>query len=133
MSSSNRVAVVLETDFGERLSELAARMPVWIVDTPVNRAAAQKQWAQGSGRSHTQAITTFKVDPAQSTEAWLAGVLSAVELHHGEYSHGPPYSAIEVFGARLTPALRETLAEYGLDTFSERQGGFIARGGNPDL
>jgi hypothetical protein len=117
---------VLEPDFGDRLSELAARMPVWIVDTPLNRAAAQKEWAQRPRLSHTEGITTFKVDPAASAEAWLSGVLSDVDLHHGEYSHDPAYSAIEVFGATPTPQLREAFAGYGLDEIAERIGGFVA-------
>jgi hypothetical protein len=121
-----RVAVVLESDFSDRLSELAARMPIWIVDTPVNRAAAEKEWAQHPSRSHTEGITTFKADPAASAEDRLSGVLSDLDLHHGEYSHDPAYNAIEVFGAALTPLLRKAFAAYGLDEFVERSGGFVA-------
>jgi hypothetical protein len=127
MSSSYRVAVVLELDFSDRLSDLAVRMPVWIVDTPVNRAAAKKAWTQRPGLSHTEGITTFTVDLASSAETRLSGVLADVDLHHGEYSHDPAYSVIEVFGAALTPQIRGALAAYGFDEFVERVGGFVAR------
>jgi hypothetical protein len=40
-----RVLVVLDREYGERLSELAANDPVWIVDTPTNRAVAQRIWS----------------------------------------------------------------------------------------
>src|SRR5262245_46789716 len=112
------VAIVLETDLGDRLGELAARMPVWIVDTPANRAAAQRYWAHNPGRPHTEGVTTFVLDASRPDD--LADVLSEVDLHHGEYSHDPPYSVVEVFGADLTPALRQAFAEFGLTRFIER-------------
>jgi hypothetical protein len=39
--SSSGMAVVLDPEFGDRISALAQTGPVWIVDTPVVRAAAQ--------------------------------------------------------------------------------------------
>ena len=30
------VGIVVDPQFGERLGELAAKLPVWIADTPVN-------------------------------------------------------------------------------------------------
>ncbi len=120
------VAVVLETEFGDRLCELAARMPVWIVDTPVNRSAAEQHWAGHPMSTHLDGVTTFTVDLAGTAEAWLVGILADVDLHHGYYSHDPAYSAIEIYGASLTPEVREALAEYGLMAFAERSGGFVA-------
>ena len=64
------VAVVLDLEFGDRLSELAARLPVWIVDTPANRRAAQKHWGEHPGLSDTEGVTTFKVDLSSSAEVW---------------------------------------------------------------
>jgi hypothetical protein len=127
MSSPYTVAVVLETEFGESLFEIAARMPVWIVDTPRNRAAAERHWAEHPELPHTLGVTTFKVDRAAPAEDWLADVLSSLDLHHGEYSHDPPYGAIEVFGATLTMGLRGAFAEFGLDELVERPGGFVAK------
>jgi hypothetical protein len=102
------VAIVFDAAFGSRLFELAARMPVWIVDTPPNLAAVD-QWRPHPAQSEAEGVTTFKVDPKETAEAWCADILYMVDLHHGEYSHDPPYSAIEVIGAldeRLERRLR---------------------------
>jgi hypothetical protein len=122
MTDPHIVAVVVDPDFGDRISELAERMPVWIVDTPMNRAASEKHWASGPQLQ----VTTFPIDSRLTAETWLVNVLSAIDLHHGEYSRDPPYSAVEVFGASLTPAIKTTLGQFGLVNFAERPGGFIA-------
>jgi hypothetical protein len=36
-----KVYVVVDREFGEKLSDLERGMPVWIVDTPTNRPVAQ--------------------------------------------------------------------------------------------
>ena len=120
------VALVVDPVFGERLFSIAERMPVWLVDTPKNRAAAEQHWASHPGQSHTDGVTTFKVDPDASPEDWCAGALSAVDLHHGRLSHAPPYGAVEVFGATPTPALRAAFSSFGFYVITERDGGFRA-------
>jgi len=126
MSSPYVVAVVVCVDFAEQLDELANRMPVWIADTPPNRAAAKKVWAAHPGQTHLNGVTTFKVDASSTAEVWLASILADVDLHHGSHSHDPPYSAVEIFGAQLTLHLRRAFEEFGLTTFVERPGGFVA-------
>jgi|SRR4030095_14875329 hypothetical protein len=126
MSSSYVVAVVLDTEFGEQLLALASRMPVWIVDTPTNCAAAQRCWDLNARQTHLGGVTTFKIDQAQSPETWLLDILANVDLHHGQYSQNPPYRAVEVFGAKLTSELRDAFAQFGLVEFAQRSGGFVA-------
>ena len=60
MAEAYRVFVVLDRDYGERLLELARRGPVWIVDTPQNRAVAQNLWAANPNRNQLEGVTTFK-------------------------------------------------------------------------
>jgi hypothetical protein len=125
VSNSHVVAIVLEAHFGERLYDLASRIPVWIVDTSTNRAAAQRYRDLNREQPDHEVVTTFKVDPTQSPETWLTEILGTVDLHHGEYSQHPAYTAIEVFGAGLTSKLREAFAEFGVNTFVQRSGGFV--------
>jgi len=120
------VALVVDPVFGERLFSIAARMPVWVADTPKNRTAAEQHWASHPGQAHTEGVTTFKVDPDARPEDWCAGVLSAVNLHHGRWSHAPPYGVLEVFGATPTPALRAALSTLGFHDITERDDGFRA-------
>ncbi|HWW83709.1 MAG TPA: hypothetical protein VNZ26_08920 [Vicinamibacterales bacterium] len=123
---SYTVGIVVDAAFGDRLLDLALRMPVWIVDTPANRASAETYWRTNPGRSHTEGVTTFKCELSCAPEEWCAGVLSDIDLHHGQYSHVPPYSVVEVFGSSLTEKLRTAFNGYGFAVFSEHPDGFRA-------
>jgi hypothetical protein len=125
-ASEYTVGIVVDPGFGERVHSLAHRIPVWIVDTPVNRAAAESHWRQQADNNPAHGITTFKVDPAASPEDWCAGVLDTVIEHHGEYSHDPPVSSLEVIGAHASPSLLATLADYGFAKVRSRPDGFRA-------
>jgi hypothetical protein len=120
------VAVVVDPAFGERLRELPPGVPVWVADTPANRAAAQRLWRGRRERTHLDGVTTFEVEPGRTPAEWCAAVLGQVDLHHGEYSHAPPYAAVEVIGAEPTAELRAALAQYGLTEVTPRPGGFRA-------
>jgi hypothetical protein len=120
------VAIVVDVAFGSRLSSVAQRMPLWIVDTLVNRAAAEEHWHANPGQSHTEGVTTFKFDERGTPEQWCSDVLSSVDLHHGQDSHDPPYGVVEVFGTHLTQELRAEFAGLGFTDFSERLDGFRA-------
>jgi hypothetical protein len=71
-------------------------------------------------------VTTFQVERNSTPEEWCAGILGAVDLHHGEYAHDPPYAVVEVIGAPLTIRLRQAFGEYELNAFVEMAAGFQA-------
>jgi hypothetical protein len=117
------VAIVVDPVFGERLLSLADQMPVWIADTPVNRSGAELFWSNvGQRRS---VVTTFRVN-GNDVADWCRTILPQVDIHHGDYSQSPAYSAVEVFGATATPLLRAVFSEYGFTISSERSDGFRA-------
>lgn len=62
MPGEYKVAIVLDSAFGGRLAEIAAQMPVWIVDTLANRAMAEQHWSRHPGRSQADGVTTFKAE-----------------------------------------------------------------------
>jgi hypothetical protein len=105
-ASEYTVGIVVDPTFGERIHTLAPKMPLWIVDTPINRAAAESHWRQQPEDS----VTTFKVNPGASPEDWCAGVLGTVIEHHGDYSHDPPVSSLEIIGAQPVGSLVATFA-----------------------
>jgi hypothetical protein len=117
------VAIVVDPAF-ERLVAVADIMATWVADTPFNRPLAEQYWRDHPARSSAESLTTFKVASTKSPEDWCAGVLSDVDLHHGFYSHNPPYSAVEVFGVALSARLRSAFAEFGFTQFQERTDGF---------
>jgi len=120
------VSVVLDREFGSRALELLEAGSVWAVDSPTNRASAQKVWAEFPERNHLDGVTVFKavaeLDPAQM----LIDEMQTIDLHHGVYSADPPYTVIRVIGCELRPEVREALAQFGFDSFNRTSEGFQA-------
>ena len=121
-----KVFVVVDRDFGERLSKLQRDVPVWIVDTPVNKPAAQQLWSQQPEPNHLTGVTTFKDMKTAPPEDLLLAQLDSIDLHHGSYSADPPYTVIEVIGAALTGRVKSELSEFGFSDFHPTQSGFVA-------
>jgi hypothetical protein len=121
-----KVYVVVDREFGEKLAELGRSVPVWMVDTPINKPVVQRFWNERPDQDHLTGITTFNDLNSLSPEEMLLGHLDTIELHHGSQSADPPYTVIEVFGAQLTPNAKNVLSEYGFDTFQITSAGFTA-------
>jgi len=126
MAAPYKVCVVVDRSFGERLAELPRGVPVWIVDTPSNKAVAQRLWKERPNESHLTGITTFNDMESSSPEELLIAELDSIDLHHGAYSADPPYALLEVIGTRLTDGAKHALAAYGFNEFQEDPSGFTA-------
>ena len=126
------VAIVVDPEFGDRVSGLLKRMPVWLADTEVNRAAAARargprvQPGYSIGHTGIGALTTFTIDKQAPPESWCLGILDTVAGHHDRYSHTLGYSAVEIYGAIPSPELLTALAEYRLSEITAFSGGFRA-------
>jgi hypothetical protein len=121
MKTTESVAIVLVQDFGGALGPLARRMPVWVVDSPANRAAVERH-EQGLESE----VTTFQDAPADSAEALFVEILETVELHHGTFSADPPCEILEVIGVAATERIRTALADIGFAVVVETPQGFHA-------
>ena len=123
--ASPRVAVglVVNPDFGDRIREMAARVPVWVLDTPMNRKAVLA--LRASGVAGSASVTTFQ-SAAENPEDACIQILPAIDLHHGKQSQDPPYLAVEVIGARPTEALRQALQGLALTIIAPHEDGFMA-------
>jgi hypothetical protein len=109
------VAVVLDPEYGKALHSLVPFMPVWVIESPQNRAETEAIWAVQPKLLESARLTIFTADPdATSPGQVLSAILSDVDLHHGPYSQTPPFSALLVVGARAEDLPRDTLATYGL-------------------
>jgi hypothetical protein len=131
MSAPYKVCVVVDRSFGERLTELPRGVPVWIVDTPSNKPVAQRLWKERPSETHLTGITTFKDMESSSPEELMIEELGSIDLHHGAYSADPPYTVLEILGARLTDNAKHALAAYGFVEFHEHSTGFTASRGEP--
>jgi hypothetical protein len=118
------VSIVVSRNFGQRLRDLSQRMHVWVCDTPPNRRVAESCWQLPVEDPLEQGVTTFKVADSDTPEAMLLEVLDTVDLHHGTYSHDPPWDSLLIIGCAPTPAVRKALAELGVDRLVEVEDGF---------
>ena len=121
-----RVIVVVDRAFGERLESIARGIPVWIIDSPTNRAFVEKLWREYPEPSHLKGITIFNSPEDASAERSLLGQLDTIDLHHGAYSADPPYSELEVIGAVLTEAIQTALEQTGFKEIRPTDSGFRA-------
>ena len=121
-----RVFVVVDREYGQRLTGLAETGPVWIVDTPANRVIAQQIWAADPNRSHLEGVTAFKFLDGKSSEDILINELEQIDLHHGTYSANPPYTVLEIIGLGISDKVKDELAHFGFDQFEPTAHGFRA-------
>jgi hypothetical protein len=124
MSTEYGVAVVVSSDYASRLAELARDRHVWAVRTPAIEAAARAIWDGSATGSLESGVTVF--NGTGDAEADLSSIIAVVEEHHGESSHDPPVSTIEVFGVGATEQLAADFAELGFPRLDTTRDGFVA-------
>lgn len=107
------VAIVFAEDFSAQLEKLSFHTPVWLVDTPENRTAAEEAWQRAVEWPHIS-VTLFRRDEWQALLDQIALEKRSVE-------------AIEIIGAPLTPAARSALEAAGYGRFEETASGFRVR------
>lgn len=106
------VAVVFAEDYSSQLEKLAFHTPVWMLDTPENRAAAEIAWHSAIEWPHISVTLFIPTD-------WST-LLRQIALHER-------HDALEVIGAPLTNDAREALEEAGFERVEATGGGFRAR------
>lgn len=122
-----RVRVVVDRNFGEQFAAFERGVPVWMVDTPVNRAVAQRLWIEGNDEGPLTGITLFDDRDLLSPEELFTGELDTLDMHHGTAScPDSPYSIVDVYGAPLTDAVRSALSKYGFIDFRHCANAFSA-------
>jgi hypothetical protein len=107
------VAIVLDAGFGMRLRELAARMPVWIVDTPDNRAAIESEWTRRRRDGAEREVTVFRMIEGLSPAEHIAALARTVDRHHGPSAQSPPFEMLVVIGAAVDAVATAALASIG--------------------
>lgn len=103
---------MFDPDFSDALEKLAFHTPVWMVDTPENRIAAEEAWHAAIEWPHIS-VTLFR------DYDWPT-LLYQVSLHEG-------VEALEVLGVELSGAARDALADAGFVRIDPTNRGFRAR------
>ena len=107
------MTVVFHDDYSENLEKLAFRTPVWIVDTPANRQAAEQAWHAATEWPHITVIL-FRFDD------WPT-LLSQIALQVRNFT------GVDVLGSPLTPQARAAVEGAGFGRVEETGEGFRAR------
>ncbi|HYI13649.1 MAG TPA: hypothetical protein VEK57_31705 [Thermoanaerobaculia bacterium] len=114
------VAIVFDADFSEQLEKTAFHMPVWLADTPANRAAAEEAWRAAIEWPHIT-VTLFRPPGAVAAREDWRMLLEEISIRERSVE------AIDVTGSFLTELAREALVESGYTKFEETMAGFRAR------
>ena len=107
------IAIVFAEDYSGALERLAFHTPVWLVDTPANREAAEQAWHAANEWPHIS-VTLFRPD-----HDWSA-LLDQIALHE-------KFDVVEAIGAPLAPSARDALEGAGFVRIEETESGFRAR------
>ena len=111
------IAVVVDRQFGDRITSLASRVPAWIGTSPTNRPVIEMLWANHPEYN----LTCINAGEEDSGEELLLSMLDTIDEHH------PSWIAMEVYGTPLTSEIASAFAEFGATSFEELPEGFIAR------
>jgi hypothetical protein len=124
MTHQHRVAVVVDPDYGEAVRLLSRDRHVWIVRSSRNDEVVDSLRAGSNEHSLESGISTFAA--SGTPEESLLSILGTVEEHHGEQSHDPPLSVIEVIGISATDGIRGQLLADGFGQIEPDGEGFTA-------
>jgi hypothetical protein len=121
------VRVIVDPAYGERLRNLPADEPRWAVDSDINHPVIRALWREHAGMSGIDGVASFRHNPDAAPEDWLISMLRTIDLHHGEYSHNPPYSLLDVIGTPWSHRIQEELDELRFLEHEATAEGFVAR------
>lgn len=116
---ARKVALVIDRNYGDRLRDLAFRLPLWIADTPENRTAVESLTSFTHEWPHVS-MTLVRVSAAPLAEEWTT-LLNQIELQERGID------AIEVIGAPISISIVAAFREAGYHDVVETADGFRAK------
>jgi hypothetical protein len=118
------IAIVLDADFGAQLHELASRMPVWIVDTPGNRASIEGEWTRRRRDGAERELNVFRMIDGLSASDHIAALLRTIDKQHGAAAEDGPFATLLIIGAPADAAPVAALRALGGGTPVSTANGF---------
>jgi hypothetical protein len=99
---------------------------IWLIESPANREAAASYRAAHGASTVEKSVTTFKAADDDSGSETCLKMLETIDLHHGVDSADPPYSVLEIVGARLSRSVQRAIEALGFSRFESTDNGFRA-------
>ncbi|HVR38758.1 MAG TPA: hypothetical protein VMU84_06655 [Thermoanaerobaculia bacterium] len=103
------LALVLDPQFGTQLGPIAFHTAVWIVDTPVNRTAAQEAWRSADEWPHIS-VTMFRPLGDAATRKDWADLIEQITLQQ-------PFETLDIIGGEIATSFRDALEDAGFVVF----------------
>jgi hypothetical protein len=107
------VAIVLDPDFGERISEVGQRMAVWLTPSAENRDAAVRLRKLLENDPDAPVVSMWSEPRTGASEKEWLGILQTIEMHHGEYAAERPVTELHIFGGSPEPHVVAALHAFG--------------------
>jgi len=121
-----KVIIVFDPEFGDRVIELARTAHVWVIDSPKNKLAAEHYMEEirKKGSPLDERGVTLTICYRSKLDS---DFLETLEDHHGMYAQNLPWNEIEVIGASLDEQTEKLLKNCGFYWFERTSWGFKAR------
>jgi hypothetical protein len=132
--STQRVAIVVDRNFGERLLSLREVDHAWVIESEANSPIVHSFWSRLVRTEPTGmpvGMTLFRTDEAASPQSACLMIADTVDEHHGEWSAAGPWTEIAVVGTVLTPQLEAQFYQLGAEDFVATEEGFRCRRAHP--
>ena len=117
--------MIADPTFGERMTTFVVAAPVWVVDSPLNRAVVERYRAASNAGERLPELTLFRGDLALTGAEIALGILHVIAEHHGEYS-GAVMTQLTALGAEATAEVRAACVEFGVPQVVATTTGFVA-------
>lgn len=121
------IAIVLDAHFGAELQQLAARMPVWIVDSPGNRPAIEGEWTRRRRDGADRELSVFRLIDGLSPADHIVALLRTIDAAHGPAVQNPPFATLLVFGVVPDAQIIAAISALGGGTPLPHGGGFSVK------
>lgn len=129
MTKQDTIALIVDPDSGERIRDIAAHARhTWVVTSDANDPVIRRIWNTRRAepdRAAEGGVTLFQRH-GDDRESWCAGILDAVDDHHGDAMHRDGYAILAVYGTPLSGHLRHALSAFGFSEFVSTTEGFRA-------
>jgi hypothetical protein len=115
-TGGERVSLVIDPILGAKGLALIERGPVWLIESPANRRAAEQLWRRDGVPPGWVTVFTPEGDTAEEI---VTNLLATVAEHH------PLWRRLEVIGAGFTETIGRQLRHFGRGKAEATRQGFV--------
>jgi hypothetical protein len=115
----NRVLLILDPIYGERLLNILSESPTWIISSPRNKPFISEYWKQHPASSHFTGVTSFEGGDSSLAEQFI-DIFDTIIEHH------PSLSTLDVIGLTAMPEIASFLIQMGFSIADSSDAAFTA-------